>query len=234
MTSSRPSFGFTANCTFEPPVSTPILRSTAIDALRMRWYSLSVSVCAGATVIESPVCTPIGIEVLDGADDDAVVVLVANDFHLEFFPADHRFFDEHFGSRRCIEAALDDLFELLAVVGDAAARATHGERRTDDAGKADSSPGSRAPAPAYAPRRRAGIRGRSRAWRCGTARGPRPCRWPRARRRSARRRACASTPSRTRSSAVLSAVWPPMVGSSASGSSFSMMRASVRQLMGSM
>jgi hypothetical protein len=26
----------------------------------MRWYSLSVSVSAGATVIESPVCTPIG------------------------------------------------------------------------------------------------------------------------------------------------------------------------------
>ena len=36
------------------------MRSTAIDASRMRWYSLSVSVCAGATVIESPVCTPIG------------------------------------------------------------------------------------------------------------------------------------------------------------------------------
>ena len=26
----------------------------------MIWYSLSVSVCAGATVMESPVCTPIG------------------------------------------------------------------------------------------------------------------------------------------------------------------------------
>ncbi|MNT22995.1 hypothetical protein D3C72_1584020 [compost metagenome] len=26
----------------------------------MIWYSLSVRVCAGATVIESPVCTPIG------------------------------------------------------------------------------------------------------------------------------------------------------------------------------
>ena len=26
----------------------------------MRWYSLSVSVRAGATVMESPVCTPIG------------------------------------------------------------------------------------------------------------------------------------------------------------------------------
>jgi hypothetical protein len=44
----------------------------------------------------------------------------------------------------------------------------------------------------------------------------------------------ASTPSRTRSNAVLSAVWPPIVGSSASGFSFSMMLASVRQLMGSM
>ena len=44
---------------------------------------------------------------------------------------------------------------------------------------------------------------------------------------------CFSTPSRTRSSAVFSAVWPPMVGSSASGRSFSMMRATVRQLTGS-
>ena len=60
MISRRPSAGLSANCTFEPPHSTPILRSTAIDASRMRWYSLSVSVCAGATVIESPVCTPIG------------------------------------------------------------------------------------------------------------------------------------------------------------------------------
>jgi hypothetical protein len=43
-----------------------------------------------------------------------------------------------------------------------------------------------------------------------------------------------STPSRTRSSAVLRAVCPPIVGSSASGRSFSMMRATVRQLTGSM
>ena len=55
-----PLAGFTANCTFEPPVSTPISRNTAKDALRMIWYSLSVSVCAGATVMLSPVCTPIG------------------------------------------------------------------------------------------------------------------------------------------------------------------------------
>ena len=49
-----------ANWTFEPPVSTPISRMQAIVASRIRWYSLSVSVWAGATVIESPVCTPIG------------------------------------------------------------------------------------------------------------------------------------------------------------------------------
>ena len=60
MTSSLPFSGLSANCTFEPPVSTPILRSTAIEASRMIWYSLSVSVWAGATVMESPVWTPIG------------------------------------------------------------------------------------------------------------------------------------------------------------------------------
>ena len=45
---------------FEPPVSTPISRMTANEASRINWNSLSESVCAGATVIESPVCTPIG------------------------------------------------------------------------------------------------------------------------------------------------------------------------------
>ena len=60
ITTTRPVWALMPNCTFEPPVSTPILRSTAIEASRRRWYSLSVRVCAGATVIESPVCTPIG------------------------------------------------------------------------------------------------------------------------------------------------------------------------------
>jgi len=35
MMTSRPSAGLTANCTLEPPVSTPISRSTAIEASRM-------------------------------------------------------------------------------------------------------------------------------------------------------------------------------------------------------
>ncbi len=55
ITTMRPSAGLMANWTLEPPVSTPISRNTAMEASRMRWYSLSVSVRAGATVIESPV-----------------------------------------------------------------------------------------------------------------------------------------------------------------------------------
>ncbi len=42
------------------------------------------------------------------------------------------------------------------------------------------------------------------------------------------------TPSRARSSAQFNAVCPPMVGSSASGRSFSMMRATICQVIGSM
>ncbi len=60
ITTIRPSFGSIPNCTLEPPLTTPISRITAKEASRMIWYSLSVKVCAGATVIESPVCTPIG------------------------------------------------------------------------------------------------------------------------------------------------------------------------------
>ena len=59
MMTMRPSFGLIPNCTFDPPVSTPISRRHAMLASRMRWYSLSVSVSAGAMVTESPVCTPI-------------------------------------------------------------------------------------------------------------------------------------------------------------------------------
>ena len=44
MTISRPFCGLTENCTLEPPVSTPISRRIAMLALRITWYSLSVSV----------------------------------------------------------------------------------------------------------------------------------------------------------------------------------------------
>ena len=60
MMTSSPLSGLMANCTLEPPVSTPISRSTAIEASRRIWYSLSVRVSAGATVTESPVWIPMG------------------------------------------------------------------------------------------------------------------------------------------------------------------------------
>ena len=55
MTTRLPVLGSTANWILEPPVSTPISRMQAMASSRISWYSLSVSVCAGATVIESPV-----------------------------------------------------------------------------------------------------------------------------------------------------------------------------------
>ena len=44
----------------EPPVSTPMARMMSSEASRRRWYCTSVRVCWGATVMESPVWTPMG------------------------------------------------------------------------------------------------------------------------------------------------------------------------------
>ena len=60
ITTIRPVRGCTANWMLQPPVSTPTARAVAIATSRMCWYSRSVRVIAGATVTESPVCTPIG------------------------------------------------------------------------------------------------------------------------------------------------------------------------------
>ncbi len=76
------------------------------------------------------------IDVLDRTDDDAVVRAVADDFHLVFFPAEHRFFDQHFRARGGFEPARDNLFKLFLVVGDAAAGAAQREARPNDGGEA--------------------------------------------------------------------------------------------------
>ena len=60
ITMMRPLSGFTANWMLQPPVSTPTSRMMSIERSRNFWYSTSVSVIAGATVIESPVWTPMG------------------------------------------------------------------------------------------------------------------------------------------------------------------------------
>ena len=73
-----------------------------------------------------------GVEILDGADDDAVVRLVADDLHFELLPAEQRFLDEHFRHRREIESVRRDGFKLLLVVSDAAAGSTERVSRADD------------------------------------------------------------------------------------------------------
>src|ERR1035441_8512090 len=73
-----------------------------------------------------------GVEVLYGADDDAVVVAVAHDLHLELLPAQQRLLDQDFGHGRQFEAALGHFVELLPVVSDAAAGAAECKRWADD------------------------------------------------------------------------------------------------------
>ena len=80
---------------------------------------------------------PHGVEVLDGADDDAVVPLVADHLHLELLPAEQRLVDEKLVGWRKVESAPADLDELIPVVGDAPAAAAEGERRSDDAREPD-------------------------------------------------------------------------------------------------
>ncbi len=73
-----------------------------------------------------------GVEVLDRADDDAIVVLVTNDLHLVLLPPQQGFVDQQLVVVGELEPATADLLELLLVVGHAAAGAAHGVGGTDD------------------------------------------------------------------------------------------------------
>jgi hypothetical protein len=54
-----------------------------------------------------------GIEVLDGADDDDVVVHVAHHLQLELLPPQHRLLDEHLLDG--LSCSPHDLLELLGL-----------------------------------------------------------------------------------------------------------------------
>ncbi len=77
------------------------------------------------------------VDVLDRADDDAVILPVAHHLHLEFFPAEQGFLDQELARRRAVESALAHFDEFVLVVGDAAAGAAQRERRADNRRKAD-------------------------------------------------------------------------------------------------
>ena len=78
-----------------------------------------------------------GVDILDRADDDAIVGAIAHDFHFILFPAQHRFLDQHLRGWRGLKPAHHDLAVFRQVVGDAAAGAAQGERRPDDGRQAD-------------------------------------------------------------------------------------------------
>ena len=147
--------GCTANCTFEPPVSTPMRRIHVKAASRISWYSRSVRVCAGATVIDSPVCTPIASMF---SIEQMTTTLSAwsriTSSSYSFQPATER-------SMRisliglAVEPRSATRQHLVVVVRDAGAAATEDERR------AERSPGNR-------PRRRCAAL-RRRCTRCPTA-----------------------------------------------------------------
>ena len=72
------------------------------------------------------------VEVFDGADDDAVVLLVAHHFDFDFLPAEHGLLNEHFAGHGSVEAGGTDLLEVFLVVGHAAAGTAKGEGGADD------------------------------------------------------------------------------------------------------
>ncbi len=218
----------------------------------MIWYSLSVRVSAGATVMLSPVCTPIGstfsiehtmmqLSALSRTTSISYSFQPSRLSSMRICPTGEASMPE-----RAICSNSSRLYATPPPVPPSvkAGRMIAGRPTVSRARIASANAGRRVVAHdmtgLVADRRRGGD---DRTWtfegRCGpsprgTACGPRPCRWPRLWRRSSRRRTFPVRPRRSSASAVLSAVWPPMVGSSASGRSFSMILATISGVMGSM
>ena len=98
----------------------------------MIWYSRSVSVWIGATVIESPVCTPIGSrfsieQMTTQLSARSRMTSISNSFQ----PSSDSSMSTSLTGERS-RPRVDDFLELLAVVGDAAAGAAEREGGADD------------------------------------------------------------------------------------------------------
>ena len=80
---------------------------------------------------------PHGIEVLDGADDDHVIIAVAHHLQLVLFPPDQRFLDEYFGDHRVLQSPGGYFSEFIEIVGYSASRSAQSKAGPDDAGQTD-------------------------------------------------------------------------------------------------
>ncbi|MCY1224183.1 hypothetical protein D9M72_363290 [compost metagenome] len=72
-----------------------------------------------------------GVEVLDGTDDNHVVVLVPHHLELVFLPAEDAFFEQDLAGGAVLQALADDPAQVVLGVGEAGAEAAHGEGRAD-------------------------------------------------------------------------------------------------------
>ena len=82
----------------------------------MRFCTSSEMVSIGAEQKESPVCTPSGIDVLNEAHGDHVVLRVAHDLELELLPAEDRLLHEHLAHKAGLQAAGAHGAQLVHVV----------------------------------------------------------------------------------------------------------------------
>ena len=122
---------------FDPPVSTPTARMTAIAASRSSWYASSLSVICGATVTESPVCTPIGSRF---SIEQTITTLSAWSRTTSSSNSSQPRTDSSTSTwpiGDLGEPALDLRAQLLRRVGEAAAVTAERERRPHDRGQRD-------------------------------------------------------------------------------------------------
>ena len=103
MTTRSPFFGFTANCMFEPPVSTPMRRMQANGGVA---HLLVLDVAQSLRRRDGDRVAGVNahrVEILDRADDHAVVGAVAHHLELVLLPTRDRSLDEDLADRRCVE-----------------------------------------------------------------------------------------------------------------------------------
>ncbi len=137
MITRRPVAGSTANCTLEPPVSTPTRRRARERVVahglvldvgqRLRW-------CHGDGV--TGVHTH-RVEILDGAHHDAIVRTVSHHLELELLPAGDGLLDQNLSHRARSEAFGGEMGEGRGVVRDARPLPAEDEAGTDHDGKTD-------------------------------------------------------------------------------------------------
>ncbi len=206
---------------------------TANDASRIRWYSLSDSVCAGATVMESPVWTPIGskfsmAQMITTLSSRSRITSISYSFQPMIDSSIKTSVTGDWSSPFCTSESKSSLLYAMAeplppIVNDG--RTTAGRPTSASASRASASVWTVKPLQTSSPIFSIAFLNWSRS--------------------SALAMTLAlaaiistpyfsSTPLASRSIATFRPVWPPRVGSSASGRSFAMTFSTICQVSGSM